>query len=406
LQTWELQAYDKLMRSRPQEKQDSRLLIVTVTEEDFQLPEQRHRIGSLSDTALGRLLKKLAQLQPRTIGLDIYRDLAVQPNQADLANHLQSNNNFFAICKVSDRTKDHPGIQPPPEVPPARLGFSDVVQDADGVLRRHLLAMNPAPASRCTAPYALSAQLAFHYLEKEGISAKYNASGQLQLGNVVFKQLRSPSVSKGESKIGGYQKVDTDGYQILLNYRSYRYSPLEIAPTVTLKQVLKGEVKLEEVKDRIVLIGVTAQSAHDYISTPYSTQQGFYQEMPGVIVQAQMVSQIVSAVKDGRPLLLVVPIGGEVLWVWGWSVIGSAIAVVCRSKLYFIVAIVSALFVLYILCLTLFIQGIWLPLIPSALVLVVSSGVVVVYFASYNQQQMISSKRVRESESLPFINGG
>ncbi|WP_226889105.1 hypothetical protein [Nostoc sp. MG11] len=34
LQTWELQAFDQLMRSRPQEKQDSRLLIVTVTEDD------------------------------------------------------------------------------------------------------------------------------------------------------------------------------------------------------------------------------------------------------------------------------------------------------------------------------------------------------------------------------------
>ena len=67
------------MRSRPEEKQDSRLLIVTVTEDDFQLPEQKQRIGSLSDLALGRLLEKLAQLQPRTIGLDIYHDFPVRP---------------------------------------------------------------------------------------------------------------------------------------------------------------------------------------------------------------------------------------------------------------------------------------------------------------------------------------
>ncbi|HYX13338.1 MAG TPA: CHAT domain-containing protein, partial [Nostoc sp.] len=59
LQTWELQAYDQLMRSRPQEKQDPRLLIVTVTEEDFQLPEQKERRGSLSELALARLLEKL-----------------------------------------------------------------------------------------------------------------------------------------------------------------------------------------------------------------------------------------------------------------------------------------------------------------------------------------------------------
>lgn len=38
LQTWELQAYDRLMRSRPDAGQDSRLLVVTVTEDDFNLP--------------------------------------------------------------------------------------------------------------------------------------------------------------------------------------------------------------------------------------------------------------------------------------------------------------------------------------------------------------------------------
>ncbi|MBD0386509.1 MAG: CHAT domain-containing protein, partial [Nostoc sp. C3-bin3] len=65
LQTWELQAYDQLMRSRPQEKQDPRLLIVTVTEEDFQLPEQKERRGSLSELALARLLEKLTQFQPK-----------------------------------------------------------------------------------------------------------------------------------------------------------------------------------------------------------------------------------------------------------------------------------------------------------------------------------------------------
>jgi CHASE2 domain-containing sensor protein len=38
-----------------------------------------------------------------------------------------------------------------------------------------------------------------------------------------------------------------------------------------------------------------------------------------------MVSQIISAVKDKRPLLSVLPIWGEILWIWSWSAIGSAI---------------------------------------------------------------------------------
>ena len=189
LQTWELQAYDQLMRSRPQEKQDPRLLIVTVTEEDFQLPEQKERRGSLSDLALDRLLEKLAQLEPKAIGLDIYHDQSSQRNQASLATRLKIDHKLFAICKVKELTKDRPGISPPLGVPLERQGFSDIVPDSDHVLRRHLLAMQPADVtSPCTARYALNAQLAFHYLEAKGISAKYT-DGDLQLGKVVFKRL-------------------------------------------------------------------------------------------------------------------------------------------------------------------------------------------------------------------------
>ncbi|WP_445627710.1 CHASE2 domain-containing protein [Nostoc sp. DSM 114167] len=383
LQTWELQAYDRLMRSRPQEKQDPRLLIVTVTEEDFQLPEQKERRGSLSDLALTRLLEKLAQFQPKAIGLDIYHDQSSQRNQASLAAKLKTDNRLFAICKVQELTKERPGISPPLGVPLERQGFSDIVPDPDHVLRRHLLAMQPADVtSPCTARYALNAQLAFHYLEAEGISAKYNNSGDLQLGKIVFKRLQPHK--------GGYQQADTGGYQILLNYRSFQNSPGEIAAKVTLTDVLKGKVNAEQVKDRIVLIGTTAQSFRDYSLTPYMTGQGFSEEIPGVILQAQMVSQLVSAVMDGRPLISVLPVWGEVLWVWSWSVVGGAFAVVGavaiaasdRSRLYLVLAGGGVLGVLYVFCLILFYQGIWVPLVPSALVLVATGGTVAIYLFS------------------------
>ncbi|MEH1835380.1 MAG: CHASE2 domain-containing protein [Nostoc sp.] len=392
LQTWELLLYDNFMRSRPQEKQDSRLLIVTVTEDDLYLPEQKQRSGSLSNLALARLLDKLAQYQARTIGLDIYRDEPIQPNQSSLTTRWKTDDNFFAICKVSDRTQNYPGVSPPEGVPPERQGFSDIVPDSDNVLRRHLLAMQPAnPTSPCIARYALNAQLAFHYLEKKGIFAKYTPQGDLQLGNIVFKRLRSRNSFKTESQMGGYQ--------ILLNYRSYQGSPLEIAPKVTLTDVLRGKVNPEQVKDRIVLIGTTAQSFRDYNLTPYMTEQGFSQEVPGVILQAQMVSQLVSAAIDGRPLISVLPVWVEVLWVWGWSVVGGAIGVAVsqtlawryRSRLYLLLTAGGVLGGLYILCLILFYQGIWVPLVPSTLVLVLTGGTVIYLSSQQSQQQLIST---------------
>lgn len=35
LQSWELKAYDQMLRSRPAEPPDSRILLVTITEEDL-----------------------------------------------------------------------------------------------------------------------------------------------------------------------------------------------------------------------------------------------------------------------------------------------------------------------------------------------------------------------------------
>lgn len=402
LQRWELHAYDQLMQQRPDERQDQRLLVITITEEDFQLPEQQQRVGarSLSDPALAKLLEKLASYQPRAIGLDLYRPDAENPIQPDLAKYLRSTDNFFAICRVGEASQ--PGISPPPEVPPERQGFSDVIKDADGILRRHLLAMQPDPeyASRCPAYSALSAQLAFNYLEKEGVSAQYTEAGELQVGKTRFKRLPAPRGDIPEnillefwrSRRGGYQRIDAWGYQILLNYRSH-HSPLEIAPVVTLTDVLRDRINPERIKDRIVLIGVTAPSAGDFHATPYSTAQESYQPIPGVILQAQMTSQILSAVLDGRPLLSVWPLWGEVLWVWGWSVVAGLLIWRGGSRLYLVLGGGIALGGLYLLCWGLFIQGIWVPLIPAALALgLTGSSIAMLYTVS----------SVRRQESFEF----
>jgi len=383
LQAWELQAFDHLMRLRPPEKQDNRILVVTVTEEDFQLKEQQQRKGSLSDLALVRLLEKLESYEPRAIGLDIYRDFPVDGKYAELATRLRQSDRFFAICEVSEANQK-PGIAPPPEIPRKRQGFSDFAVDPGGILRRHLIAMEPSSTSPCTTPYALSAQLAFHYLQSQGISVRYTQQGELQLGKVVFRQLRSQSVSFGESYMGGYQQIDDLGYQILLNYRSSP-SPKEVAEQVSLKDVLTGKVNPDAVKNRIILIGVTADSAGDNFFTPYGN------EMPGVIVHAQMVSQILSAVLDGRPLLWVLPFWGEVFWVWSWSCVGGTIAWRFRSIPTCGLASAFALMNLYGVCYYLLIQGCWIPLVPSAFAVIVTGGSVVAFRLQRIQSSVFES---------------
>lgn len=358
LQPSELQALDQQMRLRPSEGWDQRILLVQAREEDI----NKYRFP-LPDAVLAKLLAKLEQYQPRVIGLDIYRDnpvnysdIPVEPNYTDLPTQLRQNNRLIPICKVSSASDS--GISPLPGIPVERLGFSNVLEDSDRAIRRHLLYQTPSSTSPCKTPYALNLQLAFRYLEAEGISPKFTREGDLQFGNTVFKDL--------EPRTGGYQSYDAGGQQVLLNYRASE----QIAQEVTLSDVLNGRLDPNWVNNRVVLIGVTATSQKDIFNTPYG-------ERRGLLIQAYMVSQILSAVLDGRPLLQAWPQWGDALWIWGWSLVGGVLAWRFRSVPLRMLGGGTACGALYGLCFVFLIQGDWVPLVPPAIAFVASGSCVV-----------------------------
>ncbi|EDX76468.1 hypothetical protein MC7420_4724 [Coleofasciculus chthonoplastes PCC 7420] len=362
LESWELQVFDHLMRLQPQEKPDERLLIVEITEKDVQAQPPEERVGaSLSDRALAQLLAKLESYQPQTIGLDIYRDRPVEDNYPELAQAMKKSDRLFTICHYGN-----PGVVPPPEVSGERQGFNNVVLDTDDILRRHLLAVSDA--SPCQNQYAFSIQVAGHYLVAQGIEPHLNSDGYLQLGSTVFKTL--------DTNPGGYSTINSSGHQILLNYRATN----QIAEKITLTDVLNGQLNPEQVKNRIVLIGTTAPSFNDHRwFTPYSKGQGTVQTMTGIEIQAQMVSQILSAVLDQRSLIWWWSEPIEILWICGWSLIGGLLTHNSRSPRGFLVRGGVAIAILYGSGWVLFLQGGWIPLVPAALALVMTGGVLIVF---------------------------
>jgi len=359
LQSLELWALDQLMQLRPSEGLDQRVLVVKATEQDF----QQLREDPLSDRTVTQLLKKLEQYQPKVIGLDLYRDIPQGTGRSDLLKQLQQSDRVIAACKVPDN--DDPGIAPPLGLPKQRLGFTDVVVDSNQIIRRQLLSVSPKPASPCSTGYALSFLLATHYLQAMGYPINITPANDWQIGEVVFKRLRSTT--------GGYQTIDTSGSQILLNYRN----PVQVAQQVTVTDVLK-DPSPQYIKNRIVLIGVDTTNKDRYL-TPYSHWQETNQTVPGVIIHAQMVSQILSAVLDRRPLLRNWPIAGEVLWIWSCSLVGGLLALFLRSPLHLALAGGPTLFILSGLCFLGFLkQGCWMPLVPSAIALILTSGSVTI----------------------------
>ncbi|MUG98118.1 CHASE2 domain-containing protein [Scytonema sp. UIC 10036] len=362
LQKLEIAAYDEFIQMRPTEKPDSRLLVVEATELDI----NKNKYGfPLPDGILAQAIGKLKQYQPVVIGLDIYREEPKKFGHAELVKQLRENNNVIAVCRVSDtRDPNNPGIEPPSGVPQERLGFADVVRDSDGVVRRHLLFLTPENNSPCQTDHAFSVRLALDYLAtKHNIQPKPSPTGDLQLGNVVFQPL---PVS---GNVSGYHNIDGLGSQILLNYRSTG----NVAEKVTLSRLLDGKIKPEAVQDRIVIIGVTGST--DFVNTPY-------REMPGVLLQAHKVSQILSAVLDKpkRSLLKTWSQEADILWIWGWSFVGGLLVWRSLQPLLLVVVIIAVNIALTGVCLILFINGYWVPLLPSIFALLLVSGGFVVYY--------------------------
>jgi CHASE2 domain-containing sensor protein/tRNA A-37 threonylcarbamoyl transferase component Bud32 len=326
LEAAELEVYDRILQLRPLEPPDPNLLIVLVTEADLQAQKQ----WPLSGDTLYQVLTILDRYEPAGIGLDIYRDLPVEPGHEQLIELLAENKFITPICLLKGETIA--GVAPPPDISPQRLGFANIPIDAGGIVRRALIFSDPTPDSPCQTPYALGFHMARLYLQQQEIQPDRSPQEDLTFNGVSFPPLTNNP--------GGYQNVDTAGYQLLLNYRcssginselnsGISSSNLSTFPTcsptdqiVTLTEVLQGKLTPQQVAGKMVLIGASAPSIDDAFYTPYS-QGDVSKRMPGVMVHAQIASQLVSTALEGRRLFWYLPDWAELLLILAWAGVGA-----------------------------------------------------------------------------------
>ncbi|MFZ1027332.1 MAG: CHASE2 domain-containing protein [Limnoraphis robusta] len=364
LELLELKTFDHFMRSRPAETLDSKMLIVDIDRNDVNAqvrPANEGKHKSISDGYLTQLVEKLAALEPRVIGLTLYRDYQLKPEYKTLISRFKDDDRFISQCDIGENLSNTGRAASPHAVQGAnwkhRIGFSDQVLDRDRTIRRQLISLEPPEdmqISPCQSELSFNLLMALRYLSDEKIlpAEIYQERRNFELGNVKLNPLTLNS--------GGYdQLLDIDKTQLLLNYRATKS---EVAPRTTMTEVLQGTIDPALVKDKIVLIGTSVPEFEAIYSTPYG-------EMSEVFLQGHMISQLVSAVTDGRQLLTWWPDWQENIWVLAWALIGGLLARWFRPAIA-VGAAIPILWILHRYCYILLIeQGLWVPFVPPALAL-------------------------------------
>ncbi|TYQ28621.1 adenylate/guanylate cyclase domain-containing protein [Pseudanabaena sp. UWO311] len=388
LQPLELSAYDLFFQLQPPEKTDDRIVIVAIDESDIQKYN-----SPITDANLAKLLNIIKQQQPRAIGLDIYRDLPVEPGHQELIAVFKSTPNLVGIRKVVGT-----GVSASPILEKLnQVAANDLLPDGDGKIRRVFLSLTD---KRGKVFESLSASLAEKYLKAEKIEPELLDAKTLKykFGKAILVPFRANDggyVSSGatgskieDSKTEGSK---TESYKLLANYRNFP----DGFRTVSLTQVLEEQIPKDIFRDRLVLIGVTAESSSDYFITPHnnSTFGKSFTVTNGVELHANIASQLISSAIEGRPILQVWSKPMEYLWISVWAIAGGLIYCISRytkqknkhkqllqlpwGTLAILIFGSGLAFCSYIA----FLQGWWIPLVPALLALFISAILATSYTA-------------------------
>ncbi|MDZ7958824.1 MAG: CHASE2 domain-containing protein [Aulosira sp. DedQUE10] len=385
MQSLEWLVFDSFLRLRFAEPVDERILIVGINEDDIR------RFGyPIPDQEMASLLKKLQTYAPRAIGLDIVRDIPVEPGSSELVSTFKHSKNLIGIEKVLPVTVD-----PPPDLPNEQIGFVDQIPDADGKLRRSLLATTTPKGYK----FALSLKLAEIYLAHQGVKLEHGISDRnhLRFGNTELPRVFSNS--------GGYVRTDPGGFQLLLNFRSGR----ERFRTITLGDIKAGKFQPEWIRDRIVIIGMTAPSAKDFTTTSAIPSAKFAPpgQVYGVEIHAHAVSQMIGAVLDSRPLLNTWRDQWEYLWIIAWGFLGIAHARLTKFPLLNLVTIGFASVILVFVSYLFLTWGWWIPVTPAIIIYALNSlGLTALYQYEQALRSEINAHHTMIERTFETIHNG
>lgn len=369
LQPLELEAYDLLLRTHQGSAAIApRVVQIAITEADIQ------RLGRwpLPDTVFSDMIEAMQAYQPDAVGVDIYRDLKVGPGRARLNELLAAYDSIVMVEKIG--TGDRTGV-PAPDVLQGtdRVGFSDLLVDPDGVVRRGLLFLDDGEQ----VYYSMALRLVLRYLQLRGV---YPQAGEpdpswLRLGDVSLRPL--------EGNDGSYVGADARGYQFMLDY----HGGPQPFPVYTLGDLLAREIPGDALRDKVVVLGVAAESVKDDFLTPFRHSGHDVPGIPGYTLHAQAVGQLLRMALDGDRPLNVISDSLEYLWILFWTAAGIGIVLLLKTAGKLIPAVMAGTALLVMGSWVAFGNNLWLPLVPAGICWMAGMGLMVAFLTSHENAQ-------------------
>ncbi len=257
-----------------------------------------------------------------------------------------------------------------------QVGFNDLKVDPGGIVRRALLFMDDGQ----TVSSSFALKLALLYLQMEGIGAQPDPV------NPQYLRIGETTIKPFEQNDGGYVRIDAKGYQFLVDFSD----PNKSFTTTSLTRLLSGEVDAEAIKDRVVLIGVAAQSVGDLFFTSHSrgSQGGRY--FHGVFIHAFVTSELIRFAFDESSPIETASEGLEVFYILLWGLIGGAIGFWARSPWRFAITGFGSLSIMALAAYYALSKGWWIPLVPPAAAWIASAAVGTAYLS--NQEKRLRAQ--------------